>query len=113
MISNAENEITIKWTPPTLGEKNVVSYNILYQPVGAKDNSWSSVKTEQPELKFTVKQLNPGTEYIFKIEAVSEPGKSQPGPESLPKKTKQSPSLVSSRIAKYEEIGHDRSFEVD
>ncbi|KAE9547194.1 hypothetical protein FO519_009594, partial [Halicephalobus sp. NKZ332] len=74
MILNAENEITISWISPTLGVESVLRYRILYKPVGTADDSWSHVETENPRLKFTVKQLDSETEYLFKIEAVSEPG---------------------------------------
>lgn len=104
VISNAENEITISWTLPTLGAKNILFYKILYLPVGATDSSWSHVETENLETQFTVKQLASETEYLFKVEAVSEPGKSQAGPESLPIKTKSPPPLALSILDQCQKI---------
>ena len=94
MISNTENEITISWTAPTVKVENVLSYNILYRKVNTTNDNWSCVKTENSKLTFTVKELTPGTEYLFKIEAVYEDGKTKTGVESSPIQTKANLSAV-------------------
>ena len=100
MEDTDEDEITISWAAPTVGVENVISYNILYRSIDVEDSSWSCVNIDNSKLTFTVKQLTPGTEYLFKIEAVSEAGKTQPGPQSSPIKTKSPLSATAYRADK-------------
>ncbi len=77
MIGTDSGRVTLSWKAPSNnGGSPVTGYILQAAPAGSKD--FSDVgKVDGNTLQYEVKGLNDGQEYMFKLEAENEAGKSK------------------------------------
>uniref|UniRef100_A0A8D2LR11 Receptor-type tyrosine-protein phosphatase delta n=1 Tax=Varanus komodoensis TaxID=61221 RepID=A0A8D2LR11_VARKO len=85
--AKSESSILLTWSPPR--QDIIQKYELLYKEVSGKQGN---PETFDPVTSFTVRDLNPNTEYVFQLAARSALGLGAPTPEVRERTLQSKPS---------------------
>ncbi|KAF7236658.1 Receptor-type tyrosine-protein phosphatase S [Varanus komodoensis] len=88
--AKSESSILLTWSPPR--QDIIQKYELLYKEVSGKQGNPEFLKTFDPVTSFTVRDLNPNTEYVFQLAARSALGLGAPTPEVRERTLQSKPS---------------------